>query len=127
MKKIIFINLDLLKVEFDEEDYVNVDWNNFDYDRLRKEHKKFIDKFLDISKQDENQIIFYSRNVYLIKQAENIFKGDCYYNIKIRKRDTVKDFVLNNRNHNNYFVFVGGKNKDFELVVNSGSLFIVPT
>lgn len=127
MKKIIFINLDLLKVEFDEEDYVNVDWNNFDYDRLRKEHKKFIDKFLDISKQDENQIIFYSRNVYLIKQAENIFKGDCYYNIKIRKRDTVKDFVLNNRNHNNYFVFVGGKNKDFELAVNSGSLFIVPT
>ena len=35
--------------------------------------------------------------------------------------------MKNNQQKNNYFVFIGGKNVDFQLAVNTRSLFIVPT
>ena len=43
----------------------------------------------------------------------------------VNKLKNVYDNKYKNRNH--HFVVIGGKNKDFELAVNSHSLFIVPT
>lgn len=34
---------------------------------------------------------------------------------------------MQNRHHNNLFVFIGGKEVDFHMAVHTRSLFIVPT
>lgn len=125
MKKLIFCNLDLLKSQFDPDDYSAVDLSSIDYKELEKKRDKFIKKFIELAEDTENKICFYSRKSEMLKKFKLVHKHD--ENFHFVQRNSVREFVMSNKNINNLFVFIGGKNKDFELAVNSRSLFIVPT
>lgn len=127
MKKIIFCNLDLLKLNFDPEDYQDLDLSNFNYDCLKDKRNLFLKFFKELSEGTDNLIYFYSRKSNLLTQAEQTFHEKGYNNFHFRNRNALTDFVMSNKNRNNYFVFIGGKNADFKLAVNTRSLYIVPT
>lgn len=127
MLKLIFCNLDLLKNHFDSNDYDGVNLLTLDYKQIQKKRDKFMERFKQLSNDTENQVYFYSRNKELLKDFEQAFHSHGFNNFNFMDRSSLKDFAMSNRKKNNYFVFVGGKNKDFELAVNTSSLFIVPT
>ena len=127
MKKLIFCNLDMLKNKLDEEDYEGYDFSNFDYENLQKIMREFICEFKKLSEETENVICFYSRKRDMLNKYEKIFKEKGYSNFKFIERSNVKAGVNSNKDKNNYYVFVGGKDADFQLAVNTRSLYIVPT
>ena len=112
MKKIIFCNLDLLKLNFDPEDYQYLDLSNFNYDCLKDKRNLFLKFFKELSEGTDNLIYFYSRKSNLLTQAEQTFHEKGYNNFHFRNRNALTDFVMSNKNRNNYFVFIGGKNAD---------------
>ena len=118
MEKILFCNLDLLKKTFDGND-------NTILHRTRNQFLNYAD---DLCSDEENHIYFISRDQKLLDSAKEYFspqKG--YPNFKFRLREKARDFVMQNRHHNNLFVFIGGKEVDFHMAVHTRSLFIVPT
>lgn len=127
MEKIIFCNLDMLKTELSKEDYKKYNFSNFDFDMLNKKQHEFIHAFKELSKKSDNKIFFYSRKINLLKEYADKFHKAGYTNFQFKDRRIVKNFVMAYRNKNNYFVFVGGKDADFILAVNTRSLYIVPT
>lgn len=127
MNKLIFFNLDMLKNAPDPNDYEGYDFSDFDFDKFREKRDIFMKKFKELSEDTDNKIYFYSRKKDILDDFEKAFHSHGYTNFLFKERRLLKDFVMTNRNRNNYFVFVGGKNKDFELAVNTRSLFIVPT
>lgn len=127
MEKLIFCNLDMLKTELDEEDYKEYDFSDFDFDMFDKRRYIFIHVFEELSKESDNKIFFYSRKRDLLEEYADEFHKAGYTNFQFKDRRTVENFVKSYRNKNNYFVFVGGKDVDFILAVNTRSLYIVPT
>lgn len=127
MEKLIFCNLDMLKNEPDEEDYEGYDFSDFDFDRFREKRDKFMDKFKKLSEESDNKIFFYSRKRDMLKDFADAFRTHGYTNFQFKDRCTIEEFAKSNKNKNNYFVFIGGKNADFQLAVNTRSLYIVPT
>ena len=110
MQKILFCNLDLLK--------------SFNNTLLVADFMDFVDR---LCTDKENKVFFVSREQLLLKDAEYSFNEINKKNYNFIHRDKVRNFVMSNRNMNNYFVFISGKEVDFRLAVNSKSLFIVPT
>lgn len=127
MEKLIFCNLDMLKNEPDEDDYEDYDFSDFDFDKFREKRDKFMRKFKELSEESDNKIFFYSRKRDMLRDFADAFHTHGYTNFQFKDRRTVEEFAKSNKNKNNYFVFVGGKNADFQLAVNTRSLYIVPT
>lgn len=127
MEKLIFCNLDMLKPELDEDDYEGYDFSDFDYERFDEKRSKFIRKFKELSEESDNKIFFYSRKRELLIDFADEFHKAGYTNFLFQERRTVEEFAKSHKNKNKYFVFVGGKNADFQLAVNTRSLYIVPT
>ena len=118
MEKLLFCNLDLLKKTFNRKENL----------ALQKIRNQFLDYANDLCSDEENHIYFISRDQRLLDSAENyFFKQKGLSNFKFRLRDKARDFVMKHRHHNNLFVFIGGKEVDFHMAVNTQSLFIVPT
>ncbi len=113
MNKIIFANLDLI---FANEDYLN---------------SEIFDEFIlgadKLCSDGENIFIFESMHLNKVNAAESIFKKLKYKNFKLATRNEVKKIVVSNKNKNNYFVFLSGKEQDFHIAVQAKALFIVPT
>lgn len=110
MKKLIFCNLDLLKSNLDPADYQDLDLSDFNFERMRKKRDKFMEKFKQLSEDTDNTIYFYSRKTDVLTNYEKTFREHRYTNFHFRDRSALKDFVSLNKNRNNYFVFIGGKN-----------------
>lgn len=127
MEKLIFCNLDMLKNELDEEDYEGYDFSKFNYELFREKRDIFMHKFKELSEESNNKIFFYSRKRDLLMDFADAFHKHGYTSFQFKDRRTIEQFVKSNKSKNNYFVFVGGKNADFQLAVNTRSLFIVPT
>lgn len=127
MEKLIFCNLDMLKNKPDEEDYKYYDFSNFNYELFRKKRDKFMRKFKELSEESNNKIFFYSRKKDLLLEFKNAFYKHGYTNFYFKERRTIEKFAKCNKNKNKYFVFVGGKDADFKLAVNTRSLYVVPT
>lgn len=127
MDKLIFCNLDLLKKNLSNIDFPDFNFNNFDFDKLEKFRNKFLKRFKNLSEDTDNKIIFYSRDAKKIKNAKEKYDKLGCSEFEYRLRETVETFINKNKNRNHHFVVIGGKNKDFELAVNSHSLYIVPT
>lgn len=118
MEKILFCNLDLLKITFDGNS------NPF----LLKIRNQFLKYAEELCLDETNHIYFISRDQNSLDSAEKYFvrkKG--YFNFKFRLREKVREFVIQHRHRNNLFVFIGGKEVDFHIAVHTKSLFIVPT
>jgi hypothetical protein len=127
VRKLIFCNLDLLKRKLDPDDYANIDWDSFDFEKQKKRQEKFKKKFNELADDTDNKVYFYSRKADVLKNAIDYFSENGYDHFRFKSRNELKEFVNTHRNKNNYFVFVGSKNKDFEMAVNTRSLYIVPT
>lgn len=127
MDKLIFCNLDLLKKNLSNKDYPDFDFNDFDFEELENHRNKFLKRFKQLSEDTNNRIIFYSRDDKNINSAKEHFNKLGYTDFEYKLRETVESFINKYKNRNHHFVVIGGKNKDFELAVNSHSLFIVPT
>lgn len=126
MNKLIFCNLDLLKSKLTVNDYLNFNFNDFDFEELKKYRDKFLKYFKQLAEDTDNRVIFYSRNEKNINSAKKHFNDLEYINFEYRSRKHVELFINKYKKKNHYFVIIGGKNKDFELAVNSHSLYIVP-
>lgn len=124
MDKLIFCNLDLLKSKLDLEDYEEADYSGYDENLIKAIRDDFKDMLLKLAKEDENEIIFYSRKVDVLNSARKHYEGEKAF--KFAKRKNVEDFVKQNSDKNNNFVFVGAKNQDFIAAVQARALFIVP-
>lgn len=117
----------MIKVALDVNDYEGISFSDDDKEKFKKKREKFIEKFKELAEDSDNKIFFYSRKTEALKGYEGLMKYNGCNNFVFRERASIKDLVMSNKNKNNYFVFIGGKNKDFELAVNTRSLFIVPT
>lgn len=124
MEKLIFCNLDLLRKNFESSDYDEFDFTYYDESSIERIRNEFVDALVNLTQQDSNKVFFYSRNNKLLETAQKTF--DDIQEFEFLNRSDVEDFVESHRDKNNYFVFVGGKNKDFFSAVNTHSLFIVP-
>lgn len=117
MQKLLFCNLDLLRISFD----------NFDNSGLKQVRDDFLNYADALCSDDENQIYFISKDQAQLDAAEKFFNNKGYKNFKFRTRAKAKEFALKHKNKNNFFVFISGKEIDFFLAVQLKSLFIVPT
>lgn len=127
MEKIIFCNLDMLKPELDKEDYIGYDFFKFDFERFNEKRRIFINEFKELSKESDNTVCFYSRKRDVLVNFADEFYRLGYTNFLFKDRKSVEEFAKLYKSKNNYFVFVGGKDADFRLAVNTRSLYIVPT
>ena len=127
MEKLIFCNLDMLKNAPDEEDFEGYDFSDFNYDLYKEKRDKFMRRFKELSEESDNDIYFYSRKTDMLKDFKDAFHEHGYTNFKFADRKKVESFAKTHKDENKYFVFVGSKNADFQLAVNTRSLFIVPT
>lgn len=118
MEKILFCNLDLLRKTF----------NGREDQFLQKTRNQFLYYANDLCSDKKNHIYFISRDQQFLDSAEKYFiKEKGFSNFKFQLRHKARDFVMQQRHHNNLFVFIGGKDVDFHMAVNTQSLFIVPT
>lgn len=117
MQKLLFCNLDLLRISFD----------NFDNSGLKQVRDDFLNYADALCSDDENQIYFISKDQAQLNAAEKFFNNKGYKNFKFRTRAKAKEFALKHKNKNNFFVFISGKEIDFFLAVQLKSLFIVHT
>ncbi len=114
MKKIIFANLDVLATIV----------NGCDVGSYRDD---FVRMAQALCLNGENVLVFESMHNDKLNQAKKVFDNSQYPYFKFMTRQEVKDFVINNRNRNNLFVFLSGKEQDFHIAVQLKVLFIVPT
>lgn len=116
MEKLIFCNLDLLYRRFDPHHTPNVNI--------------YRDEFADIMNQlcdsSENTIYFVSFTQQRLDEAEKLFSPK-YKNLKFCQRERIRPILTKNKERNQHFVFISGKDVDFHLAVQTQSLFIVPT
>lgn len=117
----------MIKEHLDETDYKDYNFVDFDADKFEDKRNIFIYKFKELSEVSDNIIYFYSRKMEVLKKFAADFKSYGDNDFLFKDRRTVEEFVKSHKNKNNYFVFIGGKNADFQLAVNTRSLYIVPT
>lgn len=111
MKKIIFCNLDLLRLFSAAKQYC-IDF------------RQYADQ---LCSDGNNLVYFISRDNSSLKKAQTVLESHGFTQFRYKNRNDVKSFIEQNRQRNNYFVFISGKEIDFYLAVNTHSLFIVPT
>lgn len=118
MKKILFCNLDLLRPSI----------NGFNNPNLINIRNEFLHYVRDLCFDKSNHVYFISRDQNTLNSAKKYFVDELgLTDLKFRLRDEARSFVLANKDRNNLFVFVGGKEVDFHMAVHTRSLFIVPT
>lgn len=117
MEKILFFNLDLLRTSFNGDE-------DADLCAIRDEFLDYADK---LCLDDKNQICFISKNTRDLSTAKKVIsENDQHSKFMYLSRDSATNFIKNNHSHNNYYVFISGKDIDFFTAVNNKSLFIVP-
>lgn len=116
MKKLLFVNIDLLKKEIDGR-------NVLEY------RNRFLEYASELCQnEEENEIAFVSMHQDTLQSAADYFiKEKGYTKFRFFPRSSVREFVRKNPVRNNYFVFISGKEVDFHVAVNCKALFIVPT
>lgn len=117
MKKVLFCNLDLLVKSF----------IGLDPEVSLKNRNEFLEYINTLCEDNDNVVCFISREQDKLDLGKQHFDDKGYTKFKYKLRDDAKEFVMQNKSRNNYFVFVGNKEVDFYLAVNTQSLFIVPT
>lgn len=117
MKKVLFCNLDLLVKGF----------TGWDPETSLKNRNEFLDYINTLCEDNDNVVCFISRDQNKLNSGKEHFDKKGYTKFKYKLRDDAREYVMQNKSRNNYFVFVGGKEVDFRLAVNTQSLFIVPT
>ena len=116
MQKILFCNLDLLVKSF-------AGWNP---EFTLNNRNEFLGYISILCRDNNNIVCFISRDQNKLDIAKEYFNQKGYNAFKYKLRDAARDFVMQNKTRNNYFVFIGNKEVDFHLAVNTKSLFIVP-
>lgn len=118
MEKILFCNLDLLKISF----------SNYNNSSQKANRDDFLAFAKSLCANSENHMYFISRDQKLLDTAEEQFVRQLgYTEFKFCLRETARDFVMQHKHHNNLFVFISGKDVDFHMAVHTRSLFIIPT
>lgn len=117
MKKVLFCNLDLLVKGF-------TGWNP---ETSLENRNKFLEYINILCADNDNIVYFISREQNKLDSGKKHFDSIGYTKFKYALRDDASEYVMQNKNKNNYFVFISGKEVDFHLAVNTQSLFIVPT
>lgn len=117
MKKILFCNLDLLLKEFPGLNPKN----------SLKNRDDFLNYINILCEDHDNIVCFISRDQKKLNTAKKHFQDIGFNKFIYKLRDEAKNFIAENKNRNNYFVFISGKNIDFYIAVGTKSLFIVPT
>lgn len=92
-----------------------------------KNRDEFLEYIKILCEDNDNVVCFISRDQNKLNSGKKYFDGKGFTKFKYKLRDDAREYVMQNKNRNNYFVFVGGKEVDFRLAVNTKSLFIVPT
>lgn len=116
MQKILFCNLDLLAKSF-------AGWNP---EFTLNNRNEFLGYISILCRDNNNIVCFISRDQNKLDIVKEYFNQKGYNAFKYKLRDAARDFVMQNKTRNNYFVFIGNKEVDFHLAVNTKSLFIVP-
>lgn len=114
MKKIIFANLDILARTI----------NGYDLSAYRDD---FLTRAKALCSNGENVLVFESMHYDRLNKAKEIFQTTDYPHFNFMTRNEVKTLVTTNRDKNNMFVFLSGKEQDFHVAVQTKALFIVPT
>lgn len=114
MEKIIFSNLDILAKVIEGKD-------------LTSYRDDFLAKANELCSNGNNALVFESMHLDRLDQAKKIFDSKKFPYFKFMTRNEVKNIVMDNKDKNNLFVFLSGKEQDFHIAVQSKSLFIVPT
>lgn len=117
MKKVLFCNLDLLVKKFPE----------YNEEISLKKRNEFLEYIKILCEDNDNIVCFISRDQNKLNSGKEHFNKKGYNKFKYKLREDAREYVMQNRNKNNYFVFIGNKEVDFRLAVNTKSLFIVPT
>lgn len=117
MKKILFCNLDLLVKGF----------VGLDPETSLKNRNDFLEYVNTLCEDNENAVCFISREQDKLDLGKKHFDDYGYTKFIYKLREDAREYVMRNKNKNNYFVFIGNKEVDFHLAVNTQSLFIVPT
>lgn len=116
LKKILFCNLDLLVRGFEGRNLESSIKN-------RDEFLKYIN---ELCQNDDNIVCFISRDQNKLDEAKKHFDGMKYIKFIYELRKNAEEYIQQNKNRNHYFVFIGNKDVDFYLAVNTRSLFITP-
>ena len=74
MKKLIFCNLDLIRVALDVDDYQGISFTDVDKEKFKKKREKCIEAFQVLSEDTENKIYFYSRKTESLRGYEKLFR-----------------------------------------------------
>ena len=117
MKKILFCNLDLLVKGF----------TGWEPAASLKNRNKFLEYANTLCENNDNVVCFISRDQEKLNSGKKHFDEKGFNKFIYKLRNDAREYVMENKNRNNYFVFVGNKEVDFRLAVNTQSLFIVPT
>lgn len=117
MKKVLFCNLDLLVKGF----------TGWDPETSLKNRNEFLRYVNTLCEDNDNVVCFISRDQQKLNSGKKHFNEKGFHKFIYKLRDDAKEYVMKNKNKNNYFVFVGNKEVDFRLAVNTQSLLIVPT
>ena len=113
----LFCNLDLLLKGF-------VGWNPV----LSLNNRNDFLKYIDMLCEDNNNIVcFISKDKNKLDTGEKYFNEKGYTKFRYKLREEAREYIRQNRDRNNYFVVVSGKEVDFHLAVNTKCLYIVPT
>lgn len=113
MEKILFCNLDLLRTSFD---------TYFDPD-LHANRDDFLVYAERLCLNEKNQVCFISAKANDLSAAQRVIQNPEF---EYLSRKDATEFIKVNRAHNNYYVFISGKDIDFYTAANTKSLFIVP-
>lgn len=116
MKKIIFANLDLLFLS-----------GLGSSSKSAKLFDKFILGAVELCLEEENEFVFESMHLDKVESAKRVLKQLDYKGFRVVTRKQVKEYVNANKDRNNLFVFLSGKEQDFHIAVQAKALFIVPT
>lgn len=109
MKKILFCNLDLLVKGF-------AGWNP---EIALTNRNEFLEYISILCEDNNNVVCFISRDKNKLNSGKEHFDKRGYNKFKYKLRDDAREYVMQNRNRNNYFVFIGNKEVDFRLAVNT--------
>ena len=116
MEKLIFCNLDLIKT---------ASQRNTNLSEQRRQIICFLEEMRLLVKEKDNQVVFYSHETdMVVKVKQEVIEPDDEF--IFCSRAVIGRYVASNHDKSTFFVFVGGKDVDFQFAVNNKSLFIVP-
>lgn len=102
-------------------------FTGWDPEASLKNRNKFLEYANTLCEDNDNVVCFISRDQEKLNSGKKHFAEKGFNKFIYKLRNDAREYVMENKNRNNYFVFVGNKEVDFRLAVNTQSLFIVPT